>query len=224
MSTNKKDLEDIKNFFNSYSKGFSSIYTEDDKPRSYFDKLIDKFFRQGVYKRYQWSLERTQKDSIKTVLDVGCGPGHHTAAFLNQGKTVTALDIAEDMIKLTKEKVKKLDKESDCSFLVADYMAHNFDNKFDAICVMGFFDYVSDPVSVLKKLLSECNKEIYISIPNESGLIGLQRKVRYKLKNCPLYSYSRKFLDECLEKAGCIDFAEVIVESRGFFVTIKKPS
>ena len=56
------------------------------------------------------------------------------------------------MIELTKEKVKKLNKESNCSFLVADYMAHNFENKFDAICVMGFFDYVSDPVSVLKKL------------------------------------------------------------------------
>ena len=102
MSTDKKDLEDIKNFFNSYSKGFSSIYTEDDKPRSYFDKLIDKFFRQGVYKRYQWSLEGTQKDSIKTVLDVGCGPDI-ILPFLNQGKTVTALDIAEDMIELTKK-------------------------------------------------------------------------------------------------------------------------
>ena len=75
MSTNQKDLEDIKNFFNSYSKGFSSIYTEDDKSRSIFDKLMDKLFRQGVYKRYERSLEATQKDSIKTVLDVGCGPG-----------------------------------------------------------------------------------------------------------------------------------------------------
>ena len=224
MSTNQKDLEDIKNFFNSYSKGFSSIYTEDDKSRSIFDKLMDKLFRQGVYKRYERSLEATQKDSIKTVLDVGCGPGHHTAAFLHQGKKVTALDIAEDMVNLTKEKVKKLNKETDCTYLVADYMDHSFDEKFDAICVMGFFDYVSDPVSVLKKLLSECNKEIYISVPNESGLIGLQRKIRYKLKNCPLYSYSRVYLDECLEKAGCKDFTEVIVEPRGFFVTIKKPS
>ena len=72
---------------------------------------MDKLFRQGVYKRYERSLEATQKDSIKTVLDVGCGPGHHTAAFLHQGKKVTALDIAEDMVNLTKEKVKK-NKES----------------------------------------------------------------------------------------------------------------
>lgn len=224
METNKKDLEDIKNFFNSYSKGFSSIYTEDDKSRNLFDKLMDKLFRQGVYKRYERSLAATNKESIKTVLDVGCGPGHHTIAFLNQGKKVTALDIAEDMVNLTKEKVKKFNKDDQCKFLVADYMAHQFEEKFDAICVMGFFDYVSEPVSVLKKLISESNHEVYISVPNESGLIGLQRKIRYKLKNCPLYSYSRKYLDECLEKAGCKDFTEVIVEPRGFFVTIRKPS
>ena len=51
MKTNHNDIQDIKKFFNSYSKGFSSIYTEDDKSRNLFNKLMDKWFRQGVYKR-----------------------------------------------------------------------------------------------------------------------------------------------------------------------------
>jgi len=222
MNTDPKDLESIKTFFNSYSKGFSSIYTEDDKPRNLFNKLMDKWFRKGVYRRYELSLLESSKDSINTILDVGCGPGHHTVAFLNQGKTVTSLDIAEDMINLTKDKVKKLPNSSDCSFIVGDYMAHNFETKFDAICVMGFFDYVSEPVSVLKKLLADSNKEIYISIPDESGLLGLQRKIRYKLKGCPLYSYSRSFLEQCLKDAGCFEISEIRDESRGYFVTIRK--
>ena len=70
---------------------------------------------------------------------------------------------------------------------------------------------------------SEANKEIYISVPNESGLLGLQRKIRYRLKNCPLYSYSREYLDSCLREAGCIDFTEIKTEPRGFFVTIRIP-
>lgn len=185
---------------------------------------MDKLFRQGVYLRYERTLLETQKESINTVLDVGCGPGHHTVAFLNQGKKVTALDIAEDMVDLTKEKVSKLENSDDCKFLVDDYMRFKFDEKFDAICVMGFFDYVSDPVSALKKLLSDAKKEIYISVPNEKGLIGLQRKIRYKLKKCPLYSYSRSSLDSYLKEAGCYDYTDVIVEPRGFFVTIRKPA
>jgi len=224
MQTNEKDIKDIKKFFNSYSKGFSSIYTEDDQSRSIFNKLIDKWFRKAVYRRYEITLSETQKDSINSVLDVGCGPGHHTIAFLHQGKEVTALDVADEMVDLTKEKVAKFNSNASCKYVVSDYMTHSFDEQFDAICVMGFFDYVSDPVTVLKKLLSEARKEIYISIPNERGLLGLQRRIRYWLKNCPLYSYSRDRLEGCLRDAGCLEYTDIIEDPRGFFVTIRKPS
>lgn len=222
MKTRPEDLRDIKTFFNSYSRGFSSIYTEDDKQRSFFNKIIDKLFRKEVYLRYERTLIETSKDTINTVLDVGCGPGHHTAAFLEQGKKVTSLDIANEMIDLTKEKVEKLGKLDDCKFMVADYLATEFEEQFDAIAVLGFFDYVSEPVDALKKLLRDAKKEVYISIPNEKGLLGLQRKIRYKLKGCPLYSYSREFLEDCLEKAGCLSSSEILVDPRGFFVTIRK--
>jgi len=222
MKTRPEDLKDIKNFFNSYSRGFSSIYTEDDKQRSFFNKIIDKFFRKEVYLRYERTLIETSKDTINTVLDVGCGPGHHTAAFLEQGKKVTSLDIANEMIDLTKEKVEKLGKLNDCKFMVADYLATEFEEQFDAIAVLGFFDYVSEPVDAIKKLLRDAKKEVYISIPNEKGLLGLQRKIRYKLKGCPLYSYSREFLEDCLEKSGCLSSSEILVDPRGFFVTIRK--
>ena len=42
MKTQEKDIKDIKSFFNSYSRTFSSIYSEDDKSRGIFDKLMDK--------------------------------------------------------------------------------------------------------------------------------------------------------------------------------------
>ena len=73
MKTQEKDIKDIKSFFNSYSRTFSSIYSEDDKSRGIFDKLMDKLFRQAVYQRYAFTLEETAKDSINSVLDVGCG-------------------------------------------------------------------------------------------------------------------------------------------------------
>ena len=60
MKTNHNDIQDIKKFFNSYSKGFSSIYTEDDKSRNLFNKLMDKWFRQWVYKRYENTRIRIQ--------------------------------------------------------------------------------------------------------------------------------------------------------------------
>ena len=53
MDNQKNEIEEVKNFFNSYSRTFSSIYSEDDKSRSLFDKLMDKMFRQAVYARYE---------------------------------------------------------------------------------------------------------------------------------------------------------------------------
>jgi hypothetical protein len=35
----------------------------------------------------------------------------------------------------------------------------------------------------------------------------LIRKIRYKLKNCPLYLYNRKDVEEILAKVGLADFS-----------------
>ena len=56
------------------------------------------------------------------------------SCFLNQGKTVTALDVADEMVELTKSEVKQINKIEDCNFIVSDYMTHNL-KKFDAIAV-----------------------------------------------------------------------------------------
>ena len=215
-SNNKK----ISTFFDGYAAGFSSIYNEDDKKRSLFNKLIDRFFRQGVYLRYKMTLENTSDNSIQTILDVGCGPGHYAIAFLEQGKKVVALDIAQQMLDLTKKRAKDNKLDENLELVFGNYLEIDFDNKFDAIVLMGFFDYVKDPVKVLKKLLKECNKQIYISIPGTFGVFGLQRRFRYWLKNCPLYLYSYERLINILKQSDCLEKADIQVMEKGYFVTI----
>ncbi len=221
--TQIKDVEkDVASFFNSYSKTFSSIYSEDDKPRSLFDKIIDKVFRKPVRDRFEMTLKYSNNPEIKSILDIGCGPGHYVVAFLQQGKKVTALDIAEDMLELTKDKVVKLDKSNEVDFIHSSYTEFTPTQDYDAACVMGFFDYVPDPVNVLKKLVKDIKKEIYISVPNDKGILAWQRKVRYKRNNCPLYLYSKDYLVNSLKEAGCYDFTEIIEDPRGYFLRIVK--
>ena len=217
-----KISKDVSVFFDGYAHDFSSIYKEDTKKRSSFDKLMDKWFRQGIQERFTNTIDRTKKDTINTVLDIGCGPGHFVVKFLEQNKKVTALDIAPSMLEITKQRVKSIGKENDVEFILDDYLVYNPVKKFDAACVMGFFDYVEDPVRVLKKLLNDIDKEIYISIPDNKGILALQRRLRYKLRKCPLFLYSRVFLEDCLKKANCYEISEIIDIDRGFFVTIRK--
>jgi len=209
-------------FFDGYAHDFSSIYKEDTKKRSLFHKLMDKWFRKGIKDRFELAVKESKKDSVKSILDVGCGPGHFVVKFLEQGKKVTALDIAPSMIEITKKRVQSMGKEGEVIFILENYLEHKPIEKFDAACVMGFFDYVEDPVIVLKKLINDVKKEIYISIPDNKGFLAWQRKIRYNLRSCPLFLYSREFLEDSLKKAGCFEISEITEIDRGYFVTIRK--
>ena len=223
MSKIKNNISnDVSIFFDGYAHDFSSIYKEDTKKRSPFDKLMDNWFRQAIKERFNRTSNETKKNSIKSVLDIGCGPGHFVVKFLEQGKKVTALDIAPSMLEITKKRVQAVGKEDEVTFILEDYLDHKPIKKFDAACVMGFFDYVQDPVIVLKKLLNDVEKEIYISIPGDRGFLAWQRKIRYNLRNCPLFLYSREFLEDSLKKAGCFEISEITEIDRGYFVTIRK--
>lgn len=222
QTENKDDIKDIGRFFNGYAADFSSIYLEDERPRSLFNKIMDKLFRKDIEDRLVDTLSNCQKDSIKTVLDIGCGPGHLVVKLLESGKDVTALDIAPNMLEITKERVDSMTLSSSFDSILADYSQHEFLDQFDAISVMGFFDYVNDPVGVLKKLLKDAKQEIYISIPGSKGFLAFQRRIRYKLRNCPLYLYSLEGISQHLKDAGCYENTEIIDTERGYYLVIRK--
>ena len=106
------DAAEIKTFFDDYAEDFSSIYKEDEKKRSAFNKAMDKLYRKDIEIRFDATIALTEKDSIKTVLDIGCGPGHFVVKFLEQGKDVTALDIAPSMLEITKQRVDSMQVNS----------------------------------------------------------------------------------------------------------------
>ena len=121
-------------FFNDYAHDFSSIYKEDTTKRSSFDKLMDKWFRKGIKDRFDITVKESKKDSINSILDVGCGPGHFVVKFLEQGKKVTALDIAPSMIEITKKRVQSMGKEGEVIFILENYLEYRPIEKFDAAC------------------------------------------------------------------------------------------
>jgi len=197
----QNEAQDIKKFFHGYAADFDSIYGH-AKKRGVVDKMMDKLFRQSMLKRFNETLENTKNPSIQTILDVGCGSGVYDVEFLKQGKTVVGLDMAEGMLKLSRNRTAAFKESGKISFVLADYMEHRFNQKFDAAVLMGVFDYVKDPVSLLKKLQTEVSKEIYGSFPTSGGLLTWQRKVRYNMRNCPLYFYTKKSLVDILDSAG----------------------
>ena len=101
------------------------------------------------------TVNRLHLEPGMKVLDVACGSGASALpAALKVGSTgnVIAVDIAEDLLKLGRAKIDKLELQN-IQFLFADMTELNYaDESFDAVvCVFGIF-FVSDMEALLKKL------------------------------------------------------------------------
>lgn len=214
------ETKDVETFFHGYAADFDSIYGH-TKKRSLWDKFLDKYFRRSMRLRYDLVLKYSANPEIKTILDIGCGGGVYCDALLNMNKNVTGLDIADGMLKLAIQKTKPFIDKGQASYIHSGYLEHSFDQRFDAGVLVGFFDYIKNPLDVFKKLEHDISKEIYMSFPKAGGFLGWQRKVRYKMRNCPLYYYTRKDITALLTKMNWQNKAEIIDIDRDFFVRVK---
>lgn len=224
MSTIKEyavsETSDVATFFHGYAADFDSIYGH-TKKRSAWDKFLDKYFRVSMRLRYELVLKYAGSNDITTILDVGCGGGVYCEALLNAGKIVTGIDIAEGMLQLAEQKTAKFIQEGKVNYIHAGYLEHPFARKYDTAILVGFFDYIKTPVDIFKKLEKEVSKELLMSFPKSGGFLGWQRKVRYKMRNCPLYYYSKSDLESLLAQMGWQDKAEIFNIERDFFVRVK---
>jgi len=216
-STLTNEVQDVKKFFHGYAADFDSIYGH-SKSRGSFDKLMDKLFRRSMLLRFNETISETSKSSVQTILDIGCGSGVYCVEFLKQGKTVAGLDMAEGMLEIAREKTAAYKDSGKISFVLSGYMEYEFHQKFDASVLMGFFDYIKEPVALIKKLQTDTTKEIYMSFPKKGGFLTWQRKVRYNMRHCPLYFYSKKSLTKILDESGLKGRYEIRDLGRDFFV------
>lgn len=212
-SNSKSNSAEISTFFHDYAGKFDSIYG-DGQPRSVFDRLMDKMFRQAMFGRYKKTLAFLQKIEPCTILDVGSGSGRYAKDALDMGFSVTGIDLAPDMIAMSKDVCKGSDK---CNFILGDYMNVDLEKRHDVAILMGLFDYVEDPESMFKKLVTDIDGYILASFPKTGGFLAAQRKYRYTRRNCPLYYYSRQKLENVLSAAGVHSY-EVEDNDREFFL------
>ena len=157
-------------FFDIYAANFDAIYGH-TKHRSALGRWIDRTFRQVMVHRFEETLRQTEKPAIHSVLDIGCGPGRYTAAFALQGKEVIGIDIAEEMLKIAQDNIHELNVTAD--LVLGDYLSVHFDRVFDAACLMGFFDYIEDPVPVLKKIGNRSNRRVLRELSKIGRSFGL---------------------------------------------------
>lgn len=189
-------------FFESYAGHFDEIYMI--QTQKGLRGWLNRHLRASMLIRHEKTFSALQPMENHSVLDVGCGSGRYLVRCLELGATkVTGIDLSEEMLTLSR---KALDCVGDLSeraeLICGDFLKYDFEEPYEYAIVMGVMDYIENPKDFLAKLSKTVSEKAVLSFPIAESIWTLQRKVRYKLRGCPLYFYRRGQLEELMEYSG----------------------
>jgi ubiquinone/menaquinone biosynthesis C-methylase UbiE len=211
LSTNRTSQ-----FFDSYAHDFAAIY---GNRNTLLNRFVNRNFRTSMRLRYEKSIEGCSPIEGKTVLDIGCGPGHYSVALAKKGAArVFGIDFADGMIAIAKENARSAGVNGTCSFAQQDFLSDPLSEKFNYSIAMGFMDYMADPQKTIEKVLAVTKDKAFFSFPADGGVLAWQRKLRYKSR-CPLYLYSLPQLQQ-LFSGGTSKRVNIERIARDYFVTV----
>jgi 2-polyprenyl-3-methyl-5-hydroxy-6-metoxy-1,4-benzoquinol methylase len=211
LSTNRTS-----EFFDAYARDFNAIYGNSN---TFVNRMINRHFRASMRLRYEKTIEGCSPIAGKTVLDIGCGPGHYSVTLAKNGaEEVFGIDFADEMIGLASQNAQSAGVGNRCHFARKDFLVDPIDKKYDYTIAMGFMDYMADPRKTIEKVLSVTKSKAFFSFPADGGILAWQRKLRYKSR-CPLYMYSLPQLHQLFSSVSS-DRVRVEPIARDYFVTV----
>lgn len=208
--------ERTSDFFDRYAVGFDAIYGNDNRA---FERIINRLFRRAMLVRYQKTLAGCQPVDGRTVIDIGCGPGHYSIALARSGAAqVLGLDFAPGMLTIAREAAQAHGVAQRCTFALGDFLSYPISQPFDYAVVMGFMDYVSEPRRVIDRVAEITRGRAFFSFPKAGGPLAWQRQLRYRSR-CDLFLYREDQIRSLFSSADATYTVEPI--GRDFFVTLE---
>lgn len=179
------DTDKTAQFFDGYARDFDAIYGTKNGP---INAIVNRLFRGCMKERYLLTLEGCDPIVGRSVLDIGCGPGHYALELARRGAgKVLGLDFADGMLDLAREGARREGLER-VSFERGDFLASTYPTPFDYVIAMGFMDYIRDARGMIEKAIAVTASKAFFSFPLAGGLLAMQRRIRYRSR-CDLFLY-----------------------------------
>jgi cyclopropane fatty-acyl-phospholipid synthase-like methyltransferase len=186
-------------FFDGFADTFDSLY---DGRRNRLMRWIDSRFRRDMFIRFDLTFAAVGGLAGKTVLDLGCGSGIYTVEALKRGAShVIAVDPAAGMLARLRRRLADAGVENRCT-VVEGFFPGARVRKVDHAIVMGVMDYVEDAEAFLTALHALVGESAAVSFPSIHWFRTPLRRVRYRLRRCPLYFYDERRIREIARAAG----------------------
>ena len=200
MPVDRSVDQKVARHFHFDAQRFDAIYDDRKGPLARF---VDNVWRGVVRKRLDLTLATLEPLVGKSILDVGCGSGRYCFAYAERGAArVVGVDFAEAMIALARKYAEELNVESVCEFRVGRFPEIVPDGPFDASTAMGFFDYIEDPVTIVRAMREKTRHTLVMSFSKAFEWRVPIRRMRFALHRCPLFLYTRGRVEAILKEAG----------------------
>jgi ubiquinone/menaquinone biosynthesis C-methylase UbiE len=183
----RDSIADVRSYFERAAGSFDRLYSE--KEQTPFWRWINRKFRSDIVGRFLRTCEHVRDSRAKSVLDVGCGSGRYLDAFAEMGvERLVGIDLSQPMLDLAGERLRA-GGHRNAELVRADFEQFTTDERFDVVVAMGFFDYQSNHVGVLKRMRLLARHSVIASFPRRHWFRTPLRRFRYWLKRCPVHFY-----------------------------------
>ncbi len=187
-------------YWNRTADSFHAIYTHN---KSSFANMMDALFRKDMYERFLFTLEHCEPIVNRTFLDVGCGSGEYMVELARRGASrVAGLDIAENMLMLSKQAAETYGVLERCEFIHSDLLRYEGHDTYDISYGIGLFDYIREPLPVLRAMRSRTTDKAIVAFPRLWTWRAPIRKVRLALKGCDVFFYTKSKVLALMKDAG----------------------
>jgi SAM-dependent methyltransferase len=132
---------DNSNFNRTYADAYDALYRDKD-----YAAECD--FLEGVFRRYCG-------ESVRKVVDLGCGTGGHAIPLAQRGYEVCGVDRSAQMIAIARAKAEAAGQSDRLRFEVADICQMDLQRTFDvAICMFAVLSYQTSNAALVAALRS----------------------------------------------------------------------
>ena len=123
------------------------------------------------------------------------------------------------MVELARNFVGGGPGEKSVSFEIADLFTWDAgETRWELVVALGLFDYFGEIGGPLSRLYHLSSKAVCFSIRHPTLVRMPVRKLRYHVRKCPIYFYTRQFIDRKCREAGFTDVALAEGGNGSFFV------
>lgn len=195
-----QELVKQKDYWDKEVADFDSIYSHG---KSKFSNWVDATFRWDIYARFDYTMEHARPIEGRSFLDVGCGTGRYALEFARRGaRQVVGIDIAARMVQVSEVRAREQGLSEHCTFIVTDPLTYQPVSRSDVCIAMGLFDYIREPLPVMRKMREVVNDRAIMSLPRLWTWRAPVRRVRLALRGCPVFFYTKERIDLLLRQAG----------------------